>query len=77
MKIFEILVVFETKNKFFFKFCITLWYHETELLHIFLAKTFYTFSKSSLSKYRFDETPPEESKVQNFALWWDPFVKIK
>ena len=44
---------------------------------LFLAETLYTFSKSSLSKYKFGEIPPEQSKVWNFALWWVPFVKIK
>ena len=29
IKIHQILVIFETKNKFLFKFCTTLWYHET------------------------------------------------
>ena len=45
--------------------------------HFFLAETLYTFSKSSLSKYKFGEISPEQSKVSNFALWWVPFVKIK
>ena len=36
---------------------------------LFLAKTLYTFSKSSLSKYKFGEISPEQSKVWNFALW--------
>ena len=30
---------------------------------LFLAKTLYTFSKSSLSKYKFGEISPEQSKV--------------
>ena len=35
IKIHQILVIFETKNKFLFKFCVTLWYHE--LLHNFFS----------------------------------------
>ena len=76
MKICQILVIFEIKNKFFFKFCATLWYHETTPPYFFLAGTLYTFSKSSLSKYKSGEISPEQSKVWNFALWWAPFVKI-
>ena len=37
---------------------------------LFLAETLYTFIKSSLSKYKFGETSPEQSKVWNVALWW-------
>ena len=36
---------------------------------LFLAKTLYTFSKSSLLKYKFGEISPEQSKLWNFALW--------
>ena len=48
-KIHQILVLFETKSKFFFKFYTTLWYHQTYFLHTFLAETLYTFCKSSPS----------------------------
>ena len=54
---------FETKNKFFFKFCSSLWYHEIYFVHTFLAETLYTFSKRSLSKSKFGEISPEQSKV--------------
>ena len=76
IEIHQILVIFETKNKFFFRFFTTLCYHGTYYLHTFLAQTLYTFSKSSLSKYKFDEISLEQSKVLNFVLWWVPFVKI-
>ena len=61
---------------FFLKFCITLEYHETWLLCTFLAEILHTFTKRSLSKYKFGEISPEQSEVWNFALWWVPFVKI-
>ena len=35
IKMHLILVSFQTKNQFFFKFCTTLWYDDTELLHTF------------------------------------------
>ena len=47
IKIHQVLVIFETKHKFLFKFCTTLWYHETYPLHAFLAETLYTFSTPS------------------------------
>ena len=37
IKIHQILVIFETKNKFFFKFCTILWYYETYFLHTFFS----------------------------------------
>ena len=77
IKIHQIHVIFEAKKKFLFTFCTTLWYHETQLVHTFFTETLYTFSKNSLSKYKFGEISPEQSKVWNFALWWAPFVKIK
>ena len=77
IKIHQILVIFETTNQFFFKFGINLRYHEPQLLCTFLAEILYTFNKRSLSKYKFGEISPEQSKVWNFALWWAPFVKIK
>ena len=55
INIHQILVIFETTNQFFFKFCITLQCHETSLLYTFLAKSFYSFNKRSLSKYKFGE----------------------
>ena len=44
IKIHQILSIFETKNWFFFKFCTTLQYHETEPLCTILAKVLYTFT---------------------------------
>ena len=35
IKIYQTLVIFKTKNKIFFKFCTTLWHHETYFLHTF------------------------------------------
>ena len=55
IKIHQILVIFETTNQFFFKFCINLQCHETQLLCTFLAEILYTFNKRSLSKYKFDK----------------------
>ena len=37
IKIHQILVIFEAKKKFLFKFCTTLWYHETQLVHTFFS----------------------------------------
>ena len=37
IKIYKILVIFETQNNFFFKFCTTLWYHETCFCHTFFS----------------------------------------
>ena len=37
MKICQIRVMFETKNKFFFKFWTTLWYHQTQLFHTYFS----------------------------------------
>ena len=64
IKFRQIFVIFETKDKFIFKFCTRLCYHETCFLHTFLAETLYTFSKSSLSKYKFGEIAPEQSKSE-------------
>ena len=55
IKIHQILVIFETKNRFFFTFGTTLQYYETKLTCTFLAEILYTFSKRSLSKYKFGE----------------------
>ena len=76
VKIHQILVIFETTNQFFFKFCITIQCHKIQLLYNFLAEILYTFNKRSLSKYKFGEISCEQSKVWNFALWWVPFVQI-
>ena len=79
IKIHQTLVIFEAKKKFLFKFCTTLWYHEMQLVHTFFTETLYTFSKNSLSKYKFVEISPEQSKVWNFALWknLEKIIKLK
>ena len=43
IKIQQILVIFETKNKFLFKFCITLWNYETYFPHTFFSWNFICF----------------------------------
>ena len=55
IKIHQILVSFETTNRFFFKFCINLQCHETRLFCTFLAEILYTFNKRILSRYKFGE----------------------
>ena len=55
IKIHQILVSFETANQFFFKFCINLQCHQTQLLCTFLAEILYTFNKRSISRYKFGE----------------------
>ena len=55
IKIHQILVSFETTNQFFFKFCINLQCHETQLLCICLAEILYAFNKSTLSRYNIGE----------------------
>ena len=47
IKIHQILVVFETKNQFFFKFCINLQCHKAQLFCTFLDEILYTFSKGA------------------------------
>ena len=70
----QILVIFEKMISFSSNFAALfgIMRHNSSIL--FLAET---FSKSSLSKYKFGEISPEQSKVSNFALWWAPFVKTK
>ena len=67
IKIHQILVIFEIKNKFSSNFA-QFFGHSSSIL--VLAETLYTFSN-------FSKISPEQSKVWNFALWWIPFVKIK
>ena len=64
VKIYKILVIFETANQFFCKFCITPQCHEAWLFYAFLAEILYTFNKRSLSKYELDEISCEQSKVE-------------
>ena len=57
-------------NKSFFK---KILHHSSVSWHItflcFLAEILYTFSKSSLSKYKFGEISRKQSKFWNFSLW--------
>ena len=55
IKIQQIFISFETTNRFFFKFCINLQCHETQILCTFLAEILYNFNKRSLSRYKFVE----------------------
>ena len=51
IKIYQILhVIFGTKSQFFFKLCITLQCHKTQLFCTFSSKTLYTLDKRSPSK---------------------------
>ena len=43
-------VIFGTKSQFFFKLCITLQFHKTQLFCTFSSKTLYTLDKRSPSK---------------------------
>ena len=45
IKINQILVIFETKNKFLFTFCTTLWYHEIYFFHTFFSLKFIYFQQ--------------------------------
>ena len=77
IKIHQILVIFETTNLFFFKFCIILQYHEIYITPVYLFSwNFIYFQQKEPIKYKFGEISPEQSKVWNFAFWWAPFVKI-
>ena len=55
IKIHQILVLFETTNQFFSKFCINSQCHEKQLLYTFLTGTLYTFNKRRLSRSKFGE----------------------
>ena len=44
---------FETTSRFLSKFCISLQFHERQLLCTFLSQTIYTLLKSSLLKWKF------------------------
>ena len=61
IKIYQILISFETTNHFSFKFCINFQYYETQLLCTFLAEILYTFNKK------------KPIKVQ---VWWNRKSKI-
>ena len=60
VKIQQILVIFETTNQFFFKFCTTLQCDERYLLYTILVEILYTCNKRSLSKYKFGEISHEQ-----------------
>ena len=77
IKVHQILVIFETTNQFFIKFCITLsvsW--DITALYFFIAEISYIFNKRSLSKCNFGKMSPEQLEVWNFALWWSPVLEI-
>ena len=71
IKIHQILVTFETKNPFFFKFCINLQCHETQLLCTFSAEIYVLSTKGA-----YLGTNLAKSKVWNLGFWWAPFLKI-
>ena len=48
-------VIFGTKGHFYFKHCITLQCHDTQLFCTFPSKTLYALDKRSLSKYSFSD----------------------
>ena len=77
VKIQLILLIFETTNQFFFKFCITLQCHEHNSSVPFYLKFYILSTKGgSLSKYQFGESSSEQSKIWNFTLWWSPFIQM-
>ena len=75
IKIHQILISFETTNQFFFKFCMNLQCHETQLLCIFLAEILYAFNKRSLSRYKFTEIKSQKFGTLMVSFWhfWSPF----
>ena len=64
IKIYQILVIFEITNWFFFKFGITLQCHGTKLLCPLLAEILCSFNEKSLPKYKFGEISFEKSKFE-------------
>ena len=49
IKVHQIIVIFETKNRFFYKFSTILWYHETYFLDTFFCWNFiYSQQKKSI-----------------------------
>ena len=63
IKIYQILVIFETKNKFSSNFAPLFSILRDNSSILFLAETLYTFAKSSLSKNKFGEISLGQSKV--------------
>ena len=63
IKIHQVLVIFEKKTSFSSNFALLfdIMRHNSSILY--LSETLYTFSKSSLSKYKFGEISPEQLKV--------------
>ena len=70
----QIFVVFETRNQFFFKFCITFQYYETKFLCTFLAGILYA-CKDLPIKVQIWWSFKWALKVWSFALWWAPLSK--
>ena len=76
IKIYQIFYHFWNSKSVFFNFAsfFTVTRHNSSIL--FLDEFLHTFHKRSLSKYKFSEISCEQSKVQNFVLWWTLFVQI-
>ena len=68
IKIRQILVIFETRNWFFFKFGITLQYHETITPLYFLSWNFIYFQQKQSIKVKICWISPKQSKIWNCAL---------
>ena len=55
LKFTKFLVIFQTKNQFFFKVWISFLCHERSFFCTFLAETLYPIDKNSISKCKFSE----------------------
>ena len=75
IKIHQILVIFETTDKFFFKFCITLQCHKTQLLYTFFCWNFIYFQQRSLLKYNLVKFHVSSRKSE--LLHFDQFLLSK
>ena len=61
-------VIFGTKNHLFFKLCITLQCHATQLFCTFSSKTLYALNKRSLWKSKFLDLQLLASKLTRFIM---------
>ena len=59
---------FGTKSQFFFKLCITLQCHETQLFCTFSSKTVYDLDKRSASKFKFSDFRTLAQKLTKFFM---------
>ena len=59
---------FGTKSQFFFKLCITLQCHETQLFCTFSSKTVYDVDKRSASKFKFSDFRTLAQKLTKFFM---------